>query len=48
LVAEVNSLLEAQQAALRQARHRAADIAHGLKTPLTALAGDVTKLRADG
>jgi signal transduction histidine kinase len=48
LVAEVNSLLEAQQAALRQARHRAADIAHGLKTPLTALAGDITKLRAIG
>lgn len=48
LVAEVNSLLEAQQAALRQARHRASDIAHGLKTPLTALAGDIAKLRAVG
>jgi signal transduction histidine kinase len=47
LVAEVNSLLEAQEAALRQARHRAADIAHGLKTPLTALAGDISRLRAD-
>ena len=46
LIAEVNSLLEAQQAALSQARHRAADIAHGLKTPLTALAGDIAKLRA--
>lgn len=48
LVAEVNSLLEAQRAALRHARHRAADIAHGLKTPLTALAGDIAKLRANG
>lgn len=48
LVNEVNSLLEAQQAALSQARHRAADIAHGLKTPLTALAGDIAKLRAAG
>jgi signal transduction histidine kinase len=46
LVAEVNSLLEAQETALRQARHRAGDIAHGLKTPLTALAGDVARLRA--
>ncbi|MDW6024782.1 HAMP domain-containing sensor histidine kinase [Mesorhizobium sp. BAC0120] len=46
LVAEVNSLLEAQQSALSQARHHAADIAHGLKTPLTALAGDVVRLRA--
>jgi signal transduction histidine kinase len=46
LVAEVNELLEAQEAALSQARHRAADIAHGLKTPLTALAGDIARLRA--
>jgi signal transduction histidine kinase len=46
LVAEVNSLLEAQEKALNQARNRAADIAHGLKTPLTALAGDVAALRA--
>jgi len=47
LVAEVNSLLEAQQKALDQAKNRAANIAHGLKTPLTALAGDVAALRAN-
>ena len=46
LVAEVNELLDAQDTTLRQARHRAADIAHGLKTPLSALAGDIARLRA--
>jgi signal transduction histidine kinase len=46
LVAEVNSLLDAQETALSRARHHAADIAHGLKTPLTALASDVARLRA--
>lgn len=48
LVAEVNELLDAQETAMERARHRAADLAHGLKTPLTVLAGDARKLRARG
>lgn len=48
LVAEVNELLEMQEVALGRARDRAADIAHGLKTPLTALGGDIARLRASG
>jgi len=48
LVMEVNSLLDAQRTALSLARHHAADIAHGLKTPLTALASDIARLRAAG
>lgn len=35
LVDEVNSLLDQQEMALTQARARASDMAHGLKTPLT-------------
>jgi signal transduction histidine kinase len=38
LVDEVNSLLERQEQSLDQARARAADLAHGLKTPLTVIA----------
>jgi signal transduction histidine kinase len=37
LVAETNRLLDAQESALVKARARAGDLAHGLKTPLTAL-----------
>lgn len=48
LVEEVNGLLAAQEQAIARARDRAADLAHGLKTPLTALAGDVQRLRARG
>lgn len=48
LVGEVNSLLEAQEAALKRAHDRAGDLAHGLKTPLTALASDVRRLRQAG
>jgi signal transduction histidine kinase len=48
LVSEVNSLLEAQEIELKRARHQAADIAHGLRTPLTALAGDIARLKAAG
>lgn len=48
LVAEVNTLLAQQEAAMVRARDRAADLAHGLKTPLTALAADARKLRAAG
>ncbi len=38
LVASINSLLEARDADITKARERAADLAHGLKTPLTILA----------
>ena len=48
LVDEVNSLLQQQRLDMQRARDRAADLAHGLKTPLTALAADVTALRAKG
>lgn len=48
LVDEVNTLLDHQDAAMLRARDRAADLAHGLKTPLTALAADARKLRAMG
>lgn len=48
LVAEVNTLLDQQEAAMVRARDRAADLAHGLKTPLTALASDARKLREMG
>ncbi|MBL8708048.1 MAG: HAMP domain-containing histidine kinase, partial [Rhodospirillaceae bacterium] len=48
LVAEVNELLGVQEQAVTQARARAGDLAHGLKTPLTVLANDAHKLRARG
>ena len=48
LVAEVNALLEARDAEAARARGRAADLAHGLKTPLAALAGDARRLRDGG
>ena len=48
LVSEVNSLLEAQENEMIRARDRAADMAHGLKTPLTALSASVQRLRAKG
>lgn len=35
LVQEFNALLESQEKSLEQARNRAADFAHGMKTPLT-------------
>jgi signal transduction histidine kinase len=45
LVNEVNLLLGAQENLILRARDRAADLAHGLKTPLTALANDIMRLR---
>ncbi|KGF68069.1 hypothetical protein LL06_18675 [Hoeflea sp. BAL378] len=48
LVEEVNALLDAQEQAIKRARDRAANLAHGLKTPLTALAADIERLRAKG
>jgi signal transduction histidine kinase len=45
LVSETNRLLEAQEKAIEAARARAGDLAHGLKTPLTALGLVAEKLR---
>ena len=48
LASEVDALLEARETQLERARARAADLAHGLKTPLQVLAGDIERLRAKG
>ncbi|MGD9869030.1 MAG: sensor histidine kinase [Hyphomicrobiales bacterium] len=48
LAEEVNALLEAQEKTIRRARDRAADLAHGFKTPLTALIGDARRVREGG
>ena len=48
LVEEVNALLDAQEQAISRARDRAANLAHGLKTPLSALVSDVERLRGRG
>ncbi|SMH55268.1 sensor histidine kinase [Mesorhizobium australicum] len=48
LVTEMNSLLDTQERELVRARDRAADLAHGLKTPLTAIAADIRRLRERG
>ena len=48
LVEEVNSLLDAQEQEIERSRSRAADLAHGLKTPLAALAADAARLRDRG
>jgi signal transduction histidine kinase len=45
LVTETNRLLEAQEKAIENARARAGDLAHGLKTPLTALGLVAERLR---
>jgi signal transduction histidine kinase len=48
LVEEVNALLDAQEREIERSRGRAADLAHGLKTPLAALVGDAGRLRTTG
>jgi signal transduction histidine kinase len=48
LVEEVNALLDAQEHEIERSRGRAADLAHGLKTPLAALAADAARLREQG
>nr|HMQ57391.1 HAMP domain-containing sensor histidine kinase [Rhizobiaceae bacterium] len=48
LVEETNSLLTEREDAVRRARDRATDLAHGLKTPLTALNADIARLRDKG
>jgi signal transduction histidine kinase len=48
LAIEIDTLLEAQEKAIARARARAADLAHGLKTPLTVLAATAEDLRDRG
>ena len=48
LVEELNALIGAQEGAVERARAWTADLAHGLKTPLVALAADAERLRALG
>ena len=47
-VEAVNALLETQEAMIGKARKRAADLAHGLRTPLTVLSNDALTLRDKG
>jgi len=48
LVEEINALLDEQEREIERSRSRAADLAHGLKTPLAALAADVRRLKEQG
>jgi signal transduction histidine kinase len=48
LADEVNDLLADRERQLARARDRAADLAHGLKTPLAALSADARQLGAKG
>ena len=48
LVEEVNALLDGQDREIERSRSRAADLAHGLKTPLAALAANAAHLRERG
>lgn len=48
LVKEVNALVDAQEREIERSRSRAADLAHGLKTPLAALASDMARLHERG
>ncbi|MBP8930464.1 MAG: HAMP domain-containing histidine kinase [Paracoccus sp.] len=46
LASEIDKLLDARDEQLARARHRAANLAHGFKTPLQALLGDAAQLRS--
>ncbi|WP_347266636.1 HAMP domain-containing sensor histidine kinase [Paracoccus sp. (in: a-proteobacteria)] len=46
LASQIDALLDARDRELDRARHRAANLAHGFKTPLQALLGDAAQLRA--
>lgn len=48
LIEAINALADARAADLERARRRAADLAHGLKTPLAALAAQSRRARAEG
>ena len=45
---EIDALLAARETEVTRARARAADLAHGLKTPLQALMGEADRLRKSG
>lgn len=48
LASQLDRLLEDRDREMARARHRAADLAHGFKTPLQALMGDAEELRRAG
>lgn len=48
LADEVNDLLAAQEVIVQKAKRRADNLAHGFKTPLTALISDIRRLRDKG
>lgn len=48
LALAINALADARAADLERARHRAADLAHGLKTPLAAMAAQSRRAREAG
>lgn len=48
LTRELDELVASREAQISRAREHAADFAHGLKTPLQALAGDIERLRERG
>jgi signal transduction histidine kinase len=48
LASEIDALLDERDVEVGRARARAADLAHGLKTPLQALMGEAERLRAAG
>jgi signal transduction histidine kinase len=48
LVEDLNTLLDRQDALVRKARARAGTLAHGLKTPLTILSGEIARLDRSG
>lgn len=48
LVEEFNGVLDSQEKSISRARARAADLAHGLKTPLTVLSAVARDLRSKG
>jgi signal transduction histidine kinase len=48
LARQIDTLLEARDHQIDKARARAADLAHGLKTPLQVLSDDAERLRAKG
>jgi signal transduction histidine kinase len=48
VVQQINELLDGQEATIAFARDRAADLAHGLKTPLAVLSASAERLRESG
>jgi signal transduction histidine kinase len=48
LAEEIDGLLDAREKAIERAKARAADLAHGLKTPLQVLNGEIERLKGKG